>query len=67
MKNLFVMTLIASSLMLGLTGCEDRRTMGAAAGAAVGATVGGLAGDTTGAVIGGVAGAALGSHLSKKH
>lgn len=66
MKKIILITL-ALSLMLGLSGCNDKRTMGAVAGAAVGGTVGGLAGNTTGAVIGGVAGAALGSHLAKQH
>ena len=66
MKKILVLTLMASTLTLGLTGCNDRRTMGAIGGAAVGGIVGGAAGGTTGAVIGGVAGAALGSHLSKK-
>lgn len=63
MKNLVVLAIL--SLALILSGCDDKRTMGAVGGAAVGGTVGGLAGGTTGAVIGGVAGAALGSHLTK--
>jgi uncharacterized membrane protein len=63
MKNLVVLAILSSALML--SGCDDKRTMGAVGGAAVGGTVGGLAGGTTGAVIGGVAGAALGSHLTK--
>ncbi len=63
MKNLVILAIVSSALLL--TGCDDKRTMGAVGGAAVGGTVGGLAGGTTGAVIGGVAGAALGSHLTK--
>lgn len=63
MKKVIVFAVISSVLML--SGCNDKRTMGAVGGAAVGGTVGGLAGGTTGAVIGGVAGAALGSHLTK--
>lgn len=63
MKNLVILAILSSTLVLG--GCDDKRTMGAVGGAAVGGTVGGLAGGTTGAVIGGVAGAALGSHLTK--
>lgn len=63
MKKMIVLSLIFS--VLCLTGCEDKRTMGAIGGAAVGATVGGLAGGTTGAAIGGVAGAGLGSYIAK--
>jgi len=65
MRKVFVAIIICSALTATITGCQDRRTLGAVGGAAVGATVGGLAGNTTGAIIGGVAGAALGSHLSK--
>lgn len=64
MKKMAVLVLV-SLMALGLTGCNDKRTLGAVGGAAVGGTVGGLAGGTTGAVIGGVAGAALGSTLTK--
>ena len=63
MKNLVILAVLSSVLVL--SGCDDKRTLGAVGGAAVGGTVGGLAGGTTGAVIGGVAGAALGSHLTK--
>ena len=68
MKKTLAIFMLCSALVMSITGCQDRRTLGAVGGAAVGATVGGLAGNTTGAIIGGVAGAALGSHLSKpKH
>lgn len=68
MKKIFIALLLSSMVVMGLSGCGDRQTTGAVAGAAVGATVGGLAGSTTGAVLGGVAGAAVGSHLAKpKH
>lgn len=65
MKKQFVLVVLFSALIAGLTGC-DRQTIGAAGGAAIGGTVGGLAGGTTGAVIGGVGGAALGSYVAKK-
>ncbi len=63
MKNLVILAIVSSALLL--TGCNDKRTMGAVGGAAVGGTVGGLAGGTTGAVIGGVGGAVVGNQLTK--
>lgn len=65
MKKIILVTVLSGLMALSLTGCNDKRTLGAVGGAAVGGTVGGLAGGTTGAVIGGVAGAALGSTITK--